>query len=172
MALALGDTASFGPWRVTWTEVREGLVRLAATYRDEPADAWSASDDARMATHDAQTRDALFTFEVRVIALTGSLEGPDGRVEIAGRAVDRAPSANFGQSLKPGVYVMPDGMRVHLEQLYGCDFDPSVPCPFGGTYRVDAAVGEKTVHVELRARETRVLGRTLELGRDRFVVRK
>lgn len=56
--------------------------------------------------------------------------------------------------------------------MYGCDSDVSSPCPFAGTYRADAAFAQQEAHVELTSKLTKILGHTLELGRDNFVLRK
>jgi restriction-modification enzyme MmeI-like protein len=48
--------------------------------------------------------------------------------------VDPARPAKLGESLESGLYVFPDGFRVRVENVAGCDYDTSVPC-FAGTWR-------------------------------------
>jgi hypothetical protein len=170
--LALGERATFGAWDARWIAVRDGLIRFEGRYRQKAAGEWSASVDPRAATHQLQTRDKLFTFEARLVAINGRPDRADGRVEITAHETDLAPSAAFGQTLSPGVFKFPDGLRVHVEQLHGCDFDVSAPCPFGGSYRADAALDQREAHVDLTSKSTKILGHTLDLGRGTFVVRK
>lgn len=79
--------------------------------------------------------------------------------------------AKFGQSLKPGLYVFPDGLRLRVTQVANCDFDTSEPC-FGGTYRAHATLGAKEAKVEWHTRTTKVLAYTLTLARFEFTVKK
>lgn len=84
---------------------------------------------------------------------------------------DDAIPAKFGQSLKPGLYVFPDGLRLRVTQIANCDFDTSEPC-FGGTYRAHATLGAKEAKVEWHTKTTKVLAYTLTLARFEFTVRK
>ena len=80
--------------------------------------------------------------------------------------------ASFGQSLEPGLYVFPDGLRLRVDQIAGCDFDTSVPC-FGGTYRAHATLGKDEATVEWSTRSALVLRHRIEIVKIRvFVVRK
>ena len=84
---------------------------------------------------------------------------------------ETATPAKFGQSLEPGLYVFPDGLRIRVEQTAGCDFDTSVPC-FYGTYRAHAKFGKKEATVEWSTLSTTVLGYRIQLANSRFIVRK
>ena len=91
--------------------------------------------------------------------------------QIAPEAEEPTP-AKFGQSLEPGLYVFPNGLRLHVEQIAGCDFDTSVPC-FGGTYRAHATLGKEEATVQWSTRSASVLRHRIELVKARlFTVRK
>lgn len=167
--LSLGDRAVSGDWEVRWIAVRDGLVTFKGTHRKSASEEWKALVERRP-THELASKDGLFHFEVSLVAVNGDLER-GGSIAITGDAVERATTATFGQSLAPGIYVFPDGLRIRVQQTAGCDFDTSVPC-FGGTYRADAALGAQQARVEWRTRTTRVLGHTIELASSRVIVRK
>lgn len=169
--LALGEGASFESWTVRWIALRDGLVRLEARRRGEKAGEWSASMDPRAATHEVETKDRLFALEVRLAGVAGRLDRSDGRIELVAHTVDLAIPAKLGQTLSAGVFAFPDGLRVAVVKTTECDFDPSAPCPFGGSYRVDAARGDEEAHVEVKGPKTKLPGHTLEMGRGTFVVR-
>jgi hypothetical protein len=86
-------------------------------------------------------------------------------------ADDPATPAKFGQSLTPGLYVFPDGFRVRVEQLAGCDFDTSVPC-YGGTYRARATLGKAEATVQWSTRSALVLRHRIEVTQSSFTVRR
>ncbi|MCW5813758.1 MAG: hypothetical protein KIT84_22200 [Labilithrix sp.] len=171
--LTLGDRVIYGAWDVRWGGVREGLVRLEARRRGELVSEWGTSTDERVAGVDVETKNKLFTFQVRLVATTGRLDRGDGAIEITGRESDLARPAAYGRAIGLGVYAFPDGLRVHFDRGDGCDFDPSAPCPFGGTWSATAALGEQEARVVLSAKLTKLLGRTIELSRGgAFVVRR
>jgi hypothetical protein len=86
--------------------------------------------------------------------------------------VETATPAKFGQSLEPGLYVFPNGLRIRVEQIAGCDFDTSVPC-FGGTFRAHATLGKDAATVQWSTRSTSVLRHRIEVLKSRlFTVRK
>jgi len=85
---------------------------------------------------------------------------------------ETATPAVFGRPLEPGLYVFPDGLRLRVQQIAGCDFDTSVPC-FAGTIRAHATLGKKEATVEWSTRSAVVLGHRIELvAQVRFIVRK
>jgi hypothetical protein len=88
------------------------------------------------------------------------------------QAEETATPAAFGQSLEPGLYVFPNGLRIRVEQIAGCDFDTSVPC-FGGTFRAHATLGKDEATVQWSTRSTLVLRHRIEVLKPRlFTVRK
>lgn len=171
--LALGERVIYGAWDVRWSGVREGLVQLEGRRRGKSTGFWTTSTDERIATHDLATSSQLFTFQVRLVATSGRLDHEGGSIEITGRESDLTRAAKYGESVTEGVYVLPDGFRVHFGRGDGCDFDPSEPCPFGTWYRASAAFGDQEGDTELRKRQVKLLGRTLEIvARGTFTVRK
>jgi hypothetical protein len=161
--LSLGDRAIFGAWDVKWNIARDGLVFLEARFRQQRVAEWNATVEPK---HDVETHDRLFAFEVKLVSSS------DDQVEIAARTTDFAPRARFGDKLSPGVFVFPDGLRINIVQLHGCDYDVSDPCTFGGAYRADALLGKDEAHVDLKSARTPILGHVVELGRGTFSVRK
>jgi len=83
----------------------------------------------------------------------------------------RAPRvANFGQSLEVGLYVFGDGLELEVSKLYECDFDPTDPCPIGGTYRLAASLRGKRADVNTKVKRTVILGHTVDIIGGHFVV--
>ena len=95
----------------------------------------------------------------------------DAGEPIAAPAEDTATPAAFGQSLEPGFYVFPNGLRIRVEQIAGCDFDTSVPC-YGGTYRARATLGKEEATVEWSTRSALLLRHRIEVTQSSFIVRK
>src|SRR5262245_22556681 len=96
----------------------------------------------------------------------------DASERVAAEPAETATPAAFGQSLKPGLYVFPDGLRLRVEQIAGCDFDTSVPC-FGGTYRAHATLGKEEATVEWSTRSALVLRHRIVIAGFRlFTVRR
>ena len=118
-----------------------------------------------MATREIRTSDKLFTLEVRLEAQNGRLDRSDGRIELSVRTTEVLTSARFGDKLAPGAFLFPSGLRLAVEQTSMCDFDPSAPCPFGGSYRAHASLGDQEAHVEIKTARTTILGHVLEMGR-------
>ena len=77
--------------------------------------------------------------------------------------------AELAQPLPDGLYVFPDGFKVRITNLYGCDFDTSVPC-FGGTYRAEGTFKGKEGRVEWSTRAGSLLGHTIEVQAGHVVV--
>lgn len=171
--LAIEDRALLDGWDVRWIASRGGLYQLEARRRGEVVERWGASTDARLARRDVKTSDALFSIEVTLVRAEGQADRPGGRIEVLVRETELAAPAKLGQALAPGkTYVSLTGLRVHLEKTSECEFDPSVPCPFGGSYRAHAARGGDEAHVDLKAARTKVLGHVIELGRGTFAIRR
>lgn len=170
VTLSLGDRATSGDWEIRWIAVREGMVTFEATHQRKRVDEWKAVV-ARRQTHEVASSSKLLHFEVTLASVTGDLELPGATITITGDAIERATKAAFGRSLKPGLYVFPDGLRLHVEQIANCDFDTSVPC-FGGTYRAQALKGKDEARIEWRTKTTKLLAYTLALANGEFSVRK
>jgi hypothetical protein len=167
--LSLGDRATSGDWEVRWIAVRDGLVTFRGSYRKNVVADWNGALERRP-THELASRDGLFHLEVTMTAVNGDVDRA-GTVAVKGGTVERAASATFGQSLAPGLYLFPDGLRIRVEQIANCDFDTSVPC-FGGTYRAEAVLGQQTAHVDWSTRTAKVLRYTITLANFQFIVRK
>jgi hypothetical protein len=170
VTLSLGDRATSGDWEIQWAGVRDGQVTFRASHRNKVVDEWKADLELRP-THEIASATKLLHFEVTLTAVHGEMERAGASITITGDSVEHATSARLGQSLKPGFYVFPDGLRIRVEQIASCDFDTSVPC-FGGTYRAEALLGAEDARVEWSTKTTRLLGYTLTLSNFEIVVRK
>ena len=71
----------------------------------------------------------------------------------------------------PGDFVFPDGFHLKITKVSECDFDPADPCPVGGTFRLDATFRSSHETVQTKRRLTPILGHTVSLGVDDFIVR-
>jgi hypothetical protein len=168
VTLTLGDRATSGDWEVRWVAVRDGLVVLKGSHRTKVVEEWKPA--SQRPTHELAAAAGLLHFQITMTAANGALDR-GGSVVLTGFPVDNAVAATFGQSLAPGLYAFPDGLRLRVEQIANCDFDTSVPC-FGGTYRANALLGQQDARVDWRTKTTKILRYTLTLGNFQFVVRK
>lgn len=169
--LPLGGSAYSGHWTVTFAGREGGLAVLEARYGSDIVGRWRPSDDRE---HQLATAGGVFTLKVTTKAVHES------SVELVLDEDDGVKRGAYGERLTmPGIYDLADGFRIKIDEIAGCDFDPSAPCPYGGQWRYHAweqsgSGGARPAFVSSGALDRPITfrGRSIEPGRRVFVVRR
>jgi hypothetical protein len=170
--MAIGDRAQLAGMTIEWrgvtrvSKTNEPVIELTIRHPSwvEPKrEALSLANPTRQ-LHVPKSHD--------VVSLNLETVNDDATaIAIVETTSDESAKAGFGDSLKDGEYVFPDGLRVRYRYNRDCEYDPSTPCYWH--HEITATKGEVEKYLELDAKNPSrsALGHTFRIVDEKLVVR-
>ena len=170
--LAIGDHAQLDAITIRW----HGVARVTKT--DEPVieltirnPSWTeAITETLSKSHPARTFRIPKTHDVVDLHLDAVNEDATEIVLAATRG-DPTTRAGFGDALRDGTYVFPDGLRIAYQHTTECEYASTTGCETRHHVLATKGDSEKSFELDAKRPAATVHGRTFRIENEKLVVR-